>query len=165
MMDTWGHRLKTNIVLLEGLNKKHTSKHHFAPHCEIDVALLGSLLHKLDHKLVWFSNDWCSIHTDQLISRPQAAVSISSSQWYNVPNINLWSNQMMDEALPSWLLLYWWSSHSPKQFNLCTHVGIHAKKHIWGTHYIQVTVAKVIVFGWVPVASLGSTLSHSPLPK
>lgn len=27
-------------------------KHHFTPHCEVDVALLGSLLHKLDHKLV-----------------------------------------------------------------------------------------------------------------
>ena len=32
-----------------GMNEKHTGKDHFPPHCEIDMAVLGSLLHKLDH--------------------------------------------------------------------------------------------------------------------
>ena len=66
-----------------------TCVNHFAPDSQIDVTLFGCLLHKLDDKLVRFPDNRRPIHTDQFITRSQAAVSISSTQWYNVTDVNL----------------------------------------------------------------------------
>lgn len=68
-----------------------TCVHHFAPDGQIDVPLFGCLLHKLDDKLVRFPDDGRPVHADQFISRSQAAVGISSTQRYNVTDVNLMS--------------------------------------------------------------------------
>lgn len=69
-----------------------TCVNHFAPDGQIDMTLFGCLLHKLDDKLVWLPDNRRPIHTDQFITRSQAAVSISSTQRYNVTDVNLLMN-------------------------------------------------------------------------
>ena len=66
-----------------------TCVNHFAPDGQIDVTLFGCLLHELDDKLVRFPDNRRPIHADQFITRSQATVSISSTQWHNVTNVNL----------------------------------------------------------------------------
>lgn len=66
-----------------------TCVNHFAPDGQVDMTLFGCLLHKLDHKLVWFPHHRRPIHADQLVTRSQAAVGVSSTQRYNVTDVNL----------------------------------------------------------------------------
>lgn len=66
-----------------------TCVNHFAPDSQIDMALLGGLLHKLNYKLVRFPDNRGPIHADQFVPRSQAAISICSTQWHNVTNVNL----------------------------------------------------------------------------
>ena len=60
-----------------------------APHGEVDVALLGRLLHQLHHQLVGLAHHRRAVHADQLIARAQAAVLVRRSVLHYVADIDL----------------------------------------------------------------------------
>lgn len=72
-----------------------TSVSAFAPHCEVDMALLGSLLHQLDHQLVRLSHHRRSIHAYQLITGSQASIFICSPVLDYVANVDLKRSRRM----------------------------------------------------------------------
>lgn len=62
----------------------------FAPDGEVDVALLGRLLHQLHHQLVRLAHHRCAVHADELVARPQPTVLIRRSVLYDVPDVDLY---------------------------------------------------------------------------
>lgn len=56
---------------------------------EVDMALFGGLLHQLHHQLVRLADHCCAIHTDELITRPQAPILICGPILHYVPYVDL----------------------------------------------------------------------------
>lgn len=56
---------------------------------EVDMALFGGLLHQLHHQLVRLAHHRRAVHTDELITRPQAPILICCPVLHYVPNVDL----------------------------------------------------------------------------
>lgn len=56
---------------------------------QVDVALLGCLLHELDHKLVGFAHDCRPVHANQLVPGAQAPVFVCSAVLHDVADVDL----------------------------------------------------------------------------
>ncbi|TNN38378.1 hypothetical protein EYF80_051463 [Liparis tanakae] len=60
-----------------------------APHGEVDVALLGRLLHQLHHQLVRLAHHRRAVHAGQLVARAQAAVLVRRAILHDVADVDL----------------------------------------------------------------------------
>lgn len=61
----------------------------FASHGEVDVALLGRLLHQLHHQLVRLAHHGRAIHAYELVAGPQASVLVRRAVLHDVADVYL----------------------------------------------------------------------------
>lgn len=74
---------------LHGSGLLLTSVSCLASDSQVDVALLGCLLHKLYHELMGFAHYGRPVHTDELVSGAQAPVFVRGAVLHDVADVNL----------------------------------------------------------------------------